>query len=77
MAQHWLSTTSKCGFCNKAIPAETPYRYVYPIPKPSTSHNFDGAKCCLDCWPDIHAAQVDQGLVEDVIAGEAHVHASA
>jgi len=77
MTTKWLGTPTDCGFCNKPIPPETPYKYVYPIPKPHASHNFEGAKCCLDCWPTVHAAQVEQGLVQDTVPGTgAHVHAS-
>lgn len=74
MATRWLSKTSKCGFCGKAIPPETPYKYVYPVPKPHFTHLHEGRVCCLPCWPEVHQAQLDQGLVEDVMA-EAHVHA--
>lgn len=72
MAKKWLGTPTDCGFCNKPIPPNTPYKYCYPIPKPYLSHNFEGRICCPDCWPEIRQAQLDQGLVEEVFARTAH-----
>jgi len=72
MAYRLRSSSVPCTFCKKTIPPETAYRYVYPIPAPHRSHNFEGAIACLDCWPEVHAAQVEQGLVTDAEAIPAH-----
>lgn len=63
MATFRTTASMQCAFCPRTIPAATPYKYVFPIPAPTAHHIHEGAIACLDCWPTVHQAQLDQGLV--------------
>ena len=66
MAQFRTSEAQPCGFCKHSIAAGDPHKYVYPVPrKLKPAHVFEGAISCMKCYPNVRAAQREEGVLLD------------